>query len=105
MSYYVYILRCGDGCLYTGITTDMQRRLAEHSEGSGRGAKYTRSHGVERVEALWSTADRSLASRLEWRIKRLTRKQKQELIADNGKFSGYFGEDAAELYKREDIQL
>lgn len=101
--YFIYILRCVNGSLYTGITTDISRRLKEHSGAGGKGARFTRSHSVEALEALWSAADRSLASRLEWRIKQLTRQQKLDLIADNGLFREFFGEEAAKLYKREPL--
>ena len=98
--YYIYILRCSDGKLYTGITTDVQRRFTEHSQQSGKGAKFTRSNQAESVEAVWSAADRSLASKLEYRIKALTRAQKLALIADNSLFAEYFGEEAADIYTR-----
>ena len=52
MMYYVYMLRCEDGSLYTGITTDLARRFEEHR--NGKGAKYTRSRGAVRIEAAWS---------------------------------------------------
>ena len=77
----VYILRCGDGSLYTGITNDLERRLKAHS--SGRGAKYTRSH--EPVELVYSEPafDKSSALKRELAIKGLTREQKLKLIAEN----------------------
>lgn len=78
--YYVYLLRCGDGSLYTGITTDPERRLAEHQGQGGRGAKYTAARGAVRVEAVWTAADRSAASRLERFIKRLVKREKEALI-------------------------
>lgn len=76
--YVVYILRCGDGSLYTGITTDLERRVAVHN--SGKGGKYTRSHlPVEPV--YWETApDKPAALRRELAIKAMTREQKLELI-------------------------
>lgn len=101
--YYIYILRCKGGSLYTGITTDLSRRLEEHSGTGGKGAKFTRSHSVEAVEALWSAADRSLASKLEWRIKQLTRQQKLALIGDNSLFGRFFGEETASVYNREPL--
>lgn len=78
MEYTVYILRCGDGTLYTGITTNLGRRVAVHN--SGKGAKYTRSRlPVEPV--YWETvADKPAALRRELAIKALTREQKLELI-------------------------
>jgi putative endonuclease len=77
--YHVYIITCADGSLYTGITTDVERRLHEHNSTS-RGAKYTRSRRPVKLAVSWSVADRSAALREEARIKRLTRKQKLELI-------------------------
>jgi putative endonuclease len=78
--YSVYILSCADGTLYTGITTDVARRFAEHTGSGGRGAKYTRAHTAVRIEAVWSAADRASASRLEARIKSLPRGEKLALI-------------------------
>lgn len=76
--YIVYILRCGDGSLYTGITTDLKRRVAVHN--SGRGAKYTRSH-LPVSPVYWETVpDKSNALRRELEIKALTREKKLELI-------------------------
>ena len=77
--YLVYILRCGDGSLYTGITNDLSRRLAAHS--SGRGAKYTRSRLP--VALVWQEAqpDKSAALRREQQIKALSRAEKLRLIA------------------------
>lgn len=75
--YIVYILRCGDGSLYTGITTDLKRRVAVHN--SGRGAKYTRSH-LPVTPVYWETAsDKSNALRRELEIKALSREKKLEL--------------------------
>jgi putative endonuclease len=74
----VYLLRCGDGSLYAGITTDLERRLAQHR--SGKGAAYTRSHLP--IALAWSEpADsESAAKRREAAIKRLNRKEKIALI-------------------------
>ncbi len=78
--YYTYILRCADDSLYTGITTDLARRFAEHAGQGGRGARYTASHRPLRLEAAWRAADRASASRLEYRIKALTRSEKELLL-------------------------
>lgn len=80
--YYVYMLRCIDGSLYTGITTDVQRRFSEHVSAGKKGAKYTRTHKPEKIAAVWRCSDRRSASRLEYRIKTLTKKQKEILAAD-----------------------
>lgn len=81
MGYYMYILRCTDGSLYTGSTGDVARRLRQHCGRLPGGAKYTRSHPVEAVAALWETDTRSAALRLEARVKRLTRAEKRALLA------------------------
>lgn len=75
----LYIVRCADGSLYTGIATDVDKRLIEHESGP-RGAKYLR--GKAPLELVYSevVGDRALASRLEYRVKQLGRKQKLELI-------------------------
>lgn len=77
MSWYVYILRCGDSTLYTGITDDVVRRLAVHR--AGKGAKYTRGRGPLELVYTEEQPDKSAALRREIAIKRLTRKQKLEL--------------------------
>ena len=78
--YYVYVLRCKDNSLYTGVTTDFNKRLSQHSTKSPLAAKYTKSRQAVGVEALWTAPDRSLAQKLEYRIKRLSKMQKEELI-------------------------
>ena len=83
MSYQVYIMRCEDGSLYTGITTDVARRFEEHRSRGPLAAKYTRTHPVVAVEATWEAADRAEASALEYRIKKMTRSQKLALIAES----------------------
>ncbi len=77
--YYLYILRCADETLYTGITTELKRRVDEHNS-SELGAKYT--HGRRPVELVFSKAfkNRAEASKQEFRIKRLSREQKLDLI-------------------------
>ena len=84
-TYFVYILRCSDGSLYTGITTDMDRRIAEHngerdSEASKPGSKFVRARRP--AVLVWSKRfkDRSSASIEESRIKGLSRSEKLELI-------------------------
>ena len=76
--YYVYLLRCGDGTLYTGFTNDLARRLAAHN--AGKGAKYTR--GRRPVELVYweSFSNKSSALRREYAIKQLPRRQKLTLI-------------------------
>ncbi len=75
--YYIYLLRCADDSVYTGITTDVQRRYREHC--SGRGAKYTRSHKPKKILAVFVSRDKSSALRLEYRIKQLSKSQKERI--------------------------
>lgn len=76
----VYLLRCADGSLYTGIATDVRRRLREHESGGERGAKYLRGRGPLRVVWQREVGDRSCASRIEQRIKRLPKSRKEALV-------------------------
>jgi putative endonuclease len=81
-AWFVYMLRCADGTLYTGITTDIDRRLAEHNGEGGTGARYTRSRRPV-VLAYSEPADsRAEASRREAAIKQLDRTRKLALCAD-----------------------
>jgi len=82
--YYLYILECADKSLYTGITTDLVRRVSEHN-GSAVGAKYTRGRGPVRVVYARRFRNRANASREEARIKTLTRAQKLELLHTKSK--------------------
>ena len=77
MAWYVYMLLCGDGTLYTGITDDVDRRLAAHR--SGKGAKYTRGRGPLELVYTEEQPDKSAALRREIEVKRLTRSRKDEL--------------------------
>jgi putative endonuclease len=81
MDWVVYILRCGDDSLYTGITDDLQRRLKAHE--NGKGAKYTRGRGPLTVVYTEQQTDRAAASRREWEIKHMTREQKLALIDEH----------------------
>ena len=74
----VYMLRCADGSLYTGIAVDADKRAAAHN--AGRGAKYTRARRPVAVVYREGAENRSQASQREWAIKRLTRRQKLQLI-------------------------
>ena len=74
----VYLLRCADGSLYTGIATDVSRRLAEHVE-SDKGAKYLRSRGPLELIFHQEIGDRSLALRIEHRVKRFPKAHKEDL--------------------------
>lgn len=73
-AWYVYLLRCRDDTLYCGITTDLDRRIAEHNAGTG--AKYTRARRPVRLEVYAEAPNRSEASKLEAAVKRLPRERK-----------------------------
>lgn len=79
-SHFVYILSCADGSLYTGYTTELFRRMREHNE--GKGAKYTRGRGPVELMYWEEGIDRSWGLRREEGIKRLSRRQKEELIIE-----------------------
>jgi putative endonuclease len=75
---WVYLLRCGDGSLYTGWTNDVAQRLAKHS--AGKASRYTASRLPVEIAAAWPMPDRGSAMREEARIKRLSRAQKLALL-------------------------
>lgn len=79
-AYSVYMVRCRDGSLYTGIATDVSRRLEEHRTGRA-GARYLRGRAPLELAAHWPIGDRSLASRVEHCIKRMSRVEKECLLA------------------------
>lgn len=79
MKYFVYIVRCSDNTLYTGITTDVNRRVEEHNGGE-KGAKYTKMRQPVKLVYVAKFLDRSSASKEEIKIKKMTRKQKELLI-------------------------
>lgn len=79
MAYFVYLLLCKDGSLYTGVTTDVARRLAEHQ--SGRGSRFTRAKGAERIIYSEEQPDRSSAQKREAEIKSWSRIKKLSLAA------------------------
>lgn len=97
--YYVYILRCSGNTLYTGIAADIGRRMAEHFGQTEKCARYTKSHRAEKLEAYWETENRSLASKLEYRIKQLSKQQKLRLIEDDNFLSEIIGGES-ENYMR-----
>ena len=80
-NWFVYILRCADGSLYTGITTDLDRRLQEHNAET-KGARYTRSRRPVALVYSEAVADRSAASKREHAIKQLPLARKVELLRD-----------------------
>ncbi len=80
--YYTYMLRCSDNSIYTGMTNNLENRINEHLSKSKKGAKYTKSHNAIKLEAAWKSNSKSLACKLEYQIKNLTKQQKENLIND-----------------------
>ena len=76
--YYTYIIRCKDNSIYTGMTNNIEDRYNKHLKGDG--AKYTKSHQVEKLEIAWSCKNKSLACKLEYQLKQLTKTQKESII-------------------------
>ena len=79
MEYFTYIVRCSDGTLYTGYTTDLDKRMKAHN--SGRGAKYTRSRLPVELVYFEEFGSKEEAMSREWHIKRLSRPEKERLIS------------------------
>ena len=81
MRAFTYILECADGTLYTGYTTDMEKRLATHN--SGKASKYTRCRLPVKLVYLEECKDKETAMSREWHIKQLSRVKKLKLIEEN----------------------
>lgn len=76
--WFVYLVECRDGTLYTGVARDIERRIAQHN--SGRGARYTRGRRPVVVVAASRAMEKRAAYRLEWRIKQLPRRRKAAAV-------------------------
>jgi putative endonuclease len=79
-SWYVYMVQCSDGTIYTGITNDVIARVLKHNSGSG--AKYTRSRTPVKLKACWPYKQKSEAAKAEYAFKQLSRMEKMKLIKD-----------------------
>jgi len=79
-AWYLYLIKCGDGSIYTGITTNVERRFEEHSSSGKKAARYLRGRGPLKLVFKEQVGDKGSALKLEYRIKQLPRSQKQELI-------------------------
>jgi putative endonuclease len=80
MTWKVYMLRCADNSLYTGITTDIERRLKEHNSDNNKGARYTRVRRPVSLAYLEGCDDRADASKREYQLKKLPRSEKLKLV-------------------------
>jgi putative endonuclease len=81
--WYLYLIRCRDGSLYTGITTDVARRFAEHQ--NGKGSKYLRGRSTLILVFQKKLGTKNLALAVENKVKKLTKAKKEELIKDETK--------------------
>ena len=78
--YYVYMLRCRDGSLYTGTAADLCRRMRQRAGGGAACARYTRAHPPRELAGVWRTEGQGDALRLEYAVKQLTRREKLALL-------------------------
>lgn len=79
---FVYMIRCEDNSVYTGITKDLKKRLTQHYDKTKECARYTKSHQMTGVEAVFVAESRSEAARLEYAIKKLPKQKKETLIRE-----------------------
>lgn len=86
------MLRCQDNSIYTGMTTDLERRMKEHFNKDKKCAKYTLRHQAQKLESAWESENRVLASKLEFRIKTLSKIEKEKLIKNNDLLEELLGE-------------
>jgi putative endonuclease len=94
------MVRCSDNSIYTGMTNNLEKRIDEHISKSKNSAKYTKSHKAIKLEVAWKSKDKSLACKLEYYIKTLTKQQKESLISGE-KLSTYLkGKIDCRKYRR-----
>jgi ribosome-associated protein len=103
MAWFVYLIECRDGSIYTGIAVDVAARYALHE--NGKGARYTRSHPPQRLLAAIACADRSAASKAEYRIKRLSPQEKRELGRQHARAGRVSGETADMIRITENVAI
>ena len=80
MTWYLYVIRTGDGFLYAGITTDVSRRYREHASGGPKAARFLRAHPPEELVFKRRIGTRSLALKVEYRFKQLRKRDKEAII-------------------------
>lgn len=90
--YYTYMIRCKDNSIYTGITTDLERRTKEHIEKQKQCAKYTYFHTAIKLEIAWESNTRIEATKLEYWIKQLSKEKKENLIRNNKLLKDYLSD-------------
>lgn len=89
--FYTYIVRCKDNSLYTGYTTDIKRRMKEHTV--GKNSKYTKAKGFLRLEIYFLTESKSDAMKLEYKIKKCSRVQKNNIIKNPKEYINFLKEE------------
>lgn len=103
--YYTYMLRCSNNSIYTGMTSDLERRIHEHLSKDKNSAKYTKSHNAIKLESAWKNKYRSSACKLEYQIKNLTKLQKENLINGEKLSTSLKGKVDCRRYHRIDKDL
>lgn len=99
--YYTYMIRCIDNSIYTGITNDLKRRMNEHFSKTEKCAKYTLGHTPNKIEAVWKSENRALASKLEYHIKSLKKYDKEIIIKNDIKVNEILSDKIdCNLYRR-----
>lgn len=98
--YFVYMVYCKGDTLYTGVAQDICRRMRQHTDRGTACARYTRAHPVQALAALWEAEDKGAALRLEYRIKQLTRTEKERLIHEDTAFSQLLPQLEVSRYRR-----
>lgn len=91
--YYIYIIECEGNCLYTGIAKDIVKRLTNHYIKKPCCAKFTKSHQMVNLKSLWSCETKSDALKLEYRIKKLSKSSKIELINNPKTIDKFFKDE------------
>ena len=90
--YYTYMIRCKDNSIYTGITTNLEKRMQEHFTKDEKCAKYTKKHTAIKLERAWKSENRVFASKLEYWIKHLSKLQKENLIKNPKKLEEFLSD-------------
>ena len=100
--YYVYMLSCKDNTIYTGITTDVKKRVDTHEKGIG--AKYTRGRGPFVILGIWEVGTKSEASKVEYFIKKLPKLKKIKIYKDVGFLEKIISIEKEIIVKRQDTK-
>ncbi len=101
--YYVYILNCENGSLYTGYTNDLERRYCEHITGAG--SKYTRAFKPVGIAQVWEVEDKNVAMKIEYYIKKQNRRQKEKLITEPHFIESLFCLNKESVYSNPSISI